>query len=91
MAAGAVLGSVLMTFSANAQTAIPAFDNTLMPQPAHLTANTGSLALTPQFTAAPDKFHDARLDDAIARMLVRLKAQTGVQIATMPVPPHWPP
>jgi len=84
MAAGAVLGSVLMTFSANAQTASPAFDNTLMPQPAHLTANTGSLALTPQFTAAADKFHDARLDDAIARMLVRLKAQTGVQIAITP-------
>jgi hexosaminidase len=84
MAAGAVLGSVLMTFSANAQTASPAFDNTLMPQPAHLSANTGSLALTPQFTAAADKFHDARLDDAIARMLVRLKAQTGVQIATTP-------
>jgi hexosaminidase len=82
MAAGAILGSVLMTFSANAQTASPAFDNTLMPQPSHLTANTGSLALTPQFTAAPDKFHDARLDDAIARMLVRLEAQTGVQIAT---------
>jgi hexosaminidase len=82
MAAGAVLGSVLMTFSVNAQTVSPAFENTLMPQPAHLTTNTGSLALTPQFTVAADKFHDARLDGAIGRMLVRLKAQTGVQIAT---------
>jgi len=84
MAAGAVLGSVLMTFSAIAQTASPAFDNTLMPEPAHLTVNSGSLALTPQFTTAADKFHDARLDGAIGRMLVRLESQTGVQIATTP-------
>ena len=73
-----------MTFSANAQTTSPAFDNTLMPQPSHLTVNTGSLALTPQFTAAADKFHDARLDGAIARMLVRLESLTGIQIATVP-------
>jgi hexosaminidase len=84
MAAGVVLGSLLMTFSGNAQTASPGFNNTLMPQPAHLTANAGSLAVTPQFSAAADKFHDARLDAAIARMLVRLEAQTGVQIATNP-------
>jgi hexosaminidase len=82
-----ILGSVLgaLTMGAVAQNAGSArFDNTLMPQPAHLTANTGSLALTPQFAAAADKFHDARLDGAIGRMLVRLKAQTGVQIATTP-------
>jgi hexosaminidase len=71
-----------MTFSGYAQTASPAFDNTLMPQPAHLAVSAGSLAVTPQFTAAADKFHDARLDDAIGRTLIRLKAQTGVQIAT---------
>ena len=73
-----------MTFSGNAQSASPAFNNTLMPQPAHLTANAGSLALTPQFTAAADKFHDTRLDSAIARMLKRLEFQTGLQIATTP-------
>ena len=81
MATGVVLGSVLITFSANAQTTSAAFNNTLMPQPAHLTVNSGSLAITPQFTAAADKSHDARLDDAIGRMLVRLEMQTGVQIA----------
>ncbi len=84
IAAGGVLSAVLMTFSANAQTTNAAFDNTLMPQPAHLTANAGTLALTPQFTVAADKFHDARLDDAIGRMLVRLRAQAGVQIAIVP-------
>ena len=84
IAAGGVLSAVLMTFSGNAQTASPAFDNTLMPQPAHLTANAGTLALTPQFSAAADKFHDARLDGAIVRMLFRLEMQTGVQIATTP-------
>jgi hexosaminidase len=61
------------------------FDNTLMPQPAHITTGAGSLPLTAQFAATTDKFHDARLDAAIGRMLLRLKAQTGVQIPTTPV------
>ena len=52
-----------------------------MPQPAHLTVNAGSLPLTPQFTAAADKFRDARLNAAIGRILVRLESQTGLQIA----------
>ncbi|MGA7316779.1 MAG: beta-N-acetylhexosaminidase N-terminal domain-containing protein, partial [Silvibacterium sp.] len=77
---GLVLGTVAM--SAEAQNAI--FNNTLMPQPAHLTLQSGGLVLTPQFTAGVDKFHDARLDAAIARALLRLKTQTGVQIAAMP-------
>ena len=68
----------------NAQTFAPAFNNTLVPQPAHLTVQSGGLVLTPQFTAGADKFHDARLDAAIARALFRLKTQTGVQIATAP-------
>jgi len=84
IAAGVVLASTLGAISVSAQTSGSAFNNTLMPQPAHLTANAGSLAITPQFTAAADKFHDARLDAAIGRMLVRLEMQTGVQIATTP-------
>jgi len=55
-----------------------------MPQPAHLTVNAGSLPLTPQFTAAADKFRDARLNAAIGRILVRLESQTGLQIARTP-------
>ncbi|HZD49547.1 MAG TPA: glycoside hydrolase family 20 zincin-like fold domain-containing protein, partial [Silvibacterium sp.] len=82
MAVGVVLGTVLIAFSANAQSASPAFNNTLLPQPAHLSVNSGSLPLTPQFTATADKFHDGRLDGAIGHMLVRLKMQTGAQIAT---------
>jgi hexosaminidase len=62
-----------------------AFNNTLMPQPAHLAAQAGRLELTPQFTAATDHFHDARLDGAIARFLTQLKFRIGMQIATAPV------
>ena len=60
------------------------FTNTLMPQPAHLTVETGRLELTPAFTAVTDRFHDARLDEAIGRALLRLQSQTGLQIATAP-------
>ena len=84
VAAGVVLAFTMGAVSVNAQSSSPAFNNTLMPQPAHLTANSGSLAITPQFTAAADKFHDERLDAAIGRMLVRLKMQTGVQIGITP-------
>jgi hexosaminidase len=57
------------------------FVNTLMPQPAHLSVQAGALELTPQFTASEDKFHDARLDGAVSRLLKRVKLQTGLQIA----------
>ena len=75
----------------------PAFDNTLMPQPAHLTANTGSLALTPQFTAAPDKFHDARLETrspACSPALSRGPACRSLPSPSLRRPPYrfrrWP-
>jgi hexosaminidase len=55
-----------------------------MPLPAHLSAQSGELALTPQFTASEDHFRDARLDGAVGRTLVRLKNQTGLEIATAP-------
>ena len=84
IAAGVVLGFTMGVHCANAQTSAPGFNNTLMPQPAHLAVNSGSLAITPQFTTSVDKFHDARLDAAIGRILVHLKMQTGVQIATAP-------
>ena len=65
-AVAAMLGLVLGTVAMSAEAQNAAFNNTLMPQPAHLTVQSGGLALTPQFTAAADKFHDARLDAAIA-------------------------
>ena len=59
--------------------------NTLMPEPAHLAVESGSLPLTTSFTAATDSFHDDRLDDAVARMLKQLENHTGLQIALAPM------
>ena len=67
--------------SAQAQTPVT-FTNTLLPEPAHLSTETGRLGLTPSFTAVTDRFHDARLDEAIGRALLRLESQIGLQIAT---------
>ena len=61
-----------------------AFVNTLMPEPAHLSVQSGTLPLTTAFTAATDSFHDQRLDDAISRMLAQLENHTGLQIALTP-------
>jgi hexosaminidase len=79
-----VLGTFLSAGAlAQAQTS-PQFVNTLMPEPAHLSAHAGQLTLSAQFTAAEDHFRDARLDAAVGRMLVRLKNETGLQISTSP-------
>ncbi|MFZ0661213.1 MAG: family 20 glycosylhydrolase [Acidobacteriaceae bacterium] len=69
--------------SATAQTT-HAFVNTLMPEPAHLSVQPGSLPLTTSFTVATDSYHDARLDNAIARTLLQLENHTGLQIARTP-------
>ncbi|MGB7189092.1 MAG: family 20 glycosylhydrolase, partial [Acidobacteriaceae bacterium] len=61
-----------------------AFVNTLMPEPAHLSVQSGDLPLSTSFTAATDSFHDARLDNAISRMLLRLEDHSGIQIARTP-------
>jgi hexosaminidase len=61
-----------------------AFVNTLMPEPAHLTAGSGWLPIRPGFAAATDKFHDQRLDDAIARTMDQLTQETGVIIQEKP-------
>lgn len=80
-AAGTFFAGTLM--SASAQTS-HAFVNTLMPEPAHLAVENGSMPLTTSFTAATDSFHDARLDNAIGRMLKQLEYHTGLQIALTP-------
>lgn len=71
------------TLSAMAQSST-GFVNNLMPEPAHLSAQAGTLPLNSSFTAATDSFHDDRLDSAISRMLARLENHTGLQIATTP-------
>ncbi|MGH9587586.1 MAG: beta-N-acetylhexosaminidase [Acidobacteriaceae bacterium] len=61
-----------------------AFVITLMPEPAHFAVQTGDLPLSASFTAATDSFHDARLDNAVSRMLSQLEFHTGIQIVLKP-------
>ncbi len=59
---------LLGIFAVSVQAQTPAnFTNTLMPQPAHFSVETGELKLTPAFTVVAERFHDARLDEAIGR------------------------
>lgn len=81
--AAAIMFGVFLGNGAMAQT--PQFVNTLMPEPAHLSVQAGTLELTPQFTAVEDHFRNDRLDRAVNRTLVRLKNETGLQMATAPV------
>jgi hexosaminidase len=76
MAAGAMLVGTLM--AQNATTVQPSFVNTLMPQPAQLTAGDGRLAVAPGVTVSFDKTHDERLEGAVEWAMQRLKNQTGV-------------
>ena len=60
----------------------PGFVNTLMPQPANLSAKEGRFTLTPSFAVIPEGYHDARLEAAIARTIERLAVKTGISIPT---------
>jgi len=79
MSLGLMAGSML-TAAAFAQPAnsAPEFVNTLMPQPAQLTVGNGRLIIAQGFSISADKFHDDRLDAAVAWALQRLRMQTGV-------------
>jgi hexosaminidase len=63
----------------------PAFVNTLMPQPAQLTAGSGVLPIEAGFGIATNRPDDARLNAAIQWTVRRLKMQTGVTIPEAPV------
>jgi hexosaminidase len=80
----AMLTAAILSSGAMAQTtaAPQAFVNTLMPQPAQLTAHTGELPVAQGFAVSIDKFDDERLDGAIAWAMRRLTQQTGIQIQT---------
>ena len=54
--------------------------NTLMPAPAHLTAQTGELALATDFAACTKPAEDARLERALARLGARLAAETNIDL-----------
>jgi hexosaminidase len=62
------------------------FVDTLMPQPANLSAQEGQLRLTASFVAITDHYRDARLDAAVARSLVRIQTRAGISISTSPSP-----
>ncbi|HTW49193.1 MAG TPA: family 20 glycosylhydrolase [Acidobacteriaceae bacterium] len=78
----AMLTAAILTTGAMAQTtgAPQAFVNTLMPQPAQLTARSGLLPVAPGFAVSIDKFDDERLDGAVAWAMRRMTQQTGIQI-----------
>jgi hexosaminidase len=62
----------------------PMFVNTLMPEPAQLTAGSGALAIGPGFAIGSNRPDDERLDAAIRWTVRRLKMQTGVAIPETP-------
>jgi hexosaminidase len=64
----------------------PRFVNTLMPQPAQLSAKEGQLTLTASFAATADHYRDTRLDAALARTLDGLRTQTGIAFPASPPP-----
>ena len=61
------------------------FINNLMPEPASLTASTGSFTLTPEFRATTTQFDNLRLDSAIRRTIAQIRTKTG-----LPLPPVTP-
>jgi hypothetical protein len=82
MVCGAVSGVMLAgsLMAQNATGAQEAFVNTLMPQPAQLTVGDGRVDLSHGAGIAADKFHDDRLDNAIAWFRERLATQTGAMM-----------
>ncbi|WP_157466532.1 beta-N-acetylhexosaminidase [Edaphobacter aggregans] len=78
LAAAGILAMAALTSSTLPLHAQAAFVNTLMPQPAHLTTAAGSLPWTDSITVGVPRFHDQRLDDAIARTLEQIERKTGV-------------
>ncbi len=55
-----------------------AFNNTLMPAPAHLEAGSGQFAWTSAITVGIPHLRNARLDGALDRTLLEIQQQTGV-------------
>ena len=62
------------------------FTNNLMPQPASLTASSGSFVLAPDFRAAASKFDNPRLDGAIDRALQQIRQKSGVPLLAKTAP-----
>ena len=61
-----------------------AFRNKLLPQPSSFHTDADHFFISANFSAATDKFHDARLDEAITRAMQRLADETGLQLSPQP-------
>jgi hexosaminidase len=59
----------------------PAFENTLLPQPSHLTAAGGSIPFTKDFTVSLGGAHNVILEEAARRTLDALETYTGVPLS----------
>jgi hexosaminidase len=57
------------------------FTNTLMPQPASITVQSGRLPITTSFTVTAPHLHDPRLDAAIERTLTALTRETSLHLS----------
>ncbi len=79
LACGIVWIAGIATF-AGAQASAP-FVNTLLPEPAKLIAEQGSLQWNSSFSVSTPTFHDARLDAAIQRTLQQLENKSGTPLS----------
>ncbi len=86
-AAAAVLTATLLSGSgmqaqqaANVSTA----DLGMMPLPSHFEAGTGSFTLQPGMHVAYARFHNARLEAGVVRMMARLQFESGVPLPHVP-------
>ncbi|WP_263367151.1 beta-N-acetylhexosaminidase [Edaphobacter bradus] len=75
-----ILMAVLSPATLPAQTT---FTNTLLPQPAHLTASSGRLPWTTSITIAIPHHRSARLEAALDRTLDQIQEQTGIAKPTI--------
>ena len=71
----------MLAGTAMAQSAQHKFINTLMPEPAHLTVESGYLPLTSSFTSSERSFHNHRLDAAVQRAMRHLENQVGFVVS----------
>ena len=86
---GVTLSGAMLTGVAPAQPAASSqsqFVNTLMPQPAQLAVSSGGLDISHGVGISLDKFHDDRLDNAVAWARERLQEQTGTMMQAGAVP-----
>jgi hexosaminidase len=86
---GVTLSGAMLTGAALAQPAASSqsqFVNTLMPQPAQLAVSSGGLDISHGVGISLDKFHDDRLDNAVAWARERLQEQTGTMMQAGAVP-----